>query len=473
MWCGLRAVLFLILVGTVNVSAQESATPPRPPSPKEKAQALAALTEARGVLFPLRRKNAARELLARLAPLLAEAGNSAGAQDVLTLLPASQRDTVQQQIVDAQLRSGEFAAALQTASAISTDDAQAPALLLIVQAQAKSKDLDGALRTAALIASGRIESVQALLEVAKEQKRLGKPAEATQLLRRAAAEAANLRNSEEGALECGLSVLAQIANEQERMGESAEAAKTLRLAEAAIPEANPGCTYGTFNSLKNDGQERPEPAQNQITEFREKLLPAAGLVETTEQSEEAEDSSSAEESDPDSVSTPPPPEVQQLAQDQQTALTPQQARVVLDWLRTVKPLNFRARVAIYMSQTLLAKGKTSEAEAAIHIGLEAADTVQDERMRGTLLTFVAHTRAVAKNWEGARASVEEILNAPQRTAALADIAYCAAEGGQTQLALSWATAEASPLSHASILVSVAEALLQRPQQDFSTRGVVF
>jgi hypothetical protein len=45
-----------------------------------------------------------------------------------------------------------------------------------------------------------------------------------------------------------------------------------------------------------------------------------------------------------------------------------------------------------------------------------------------------------------------------------DIAFSAAEEGRAQLALSWATAEVSPLSEARVLVSIAEALLHQPQQ---------
>ena len=55
-----RVVLFSLLVATMNASAQDSAPPPRSSSPKEKAQALAALTEARGAVFSLRRKGEAR-----------------------------------------------------------------------------------------------------------------------------------------------------------------------------------------------------------------------------------------------------------------------------------------------------------------------------------------------------------------------------------------------------------------------------
>jgi hypothetical protein len=66
-----RVFLISLLVATMNVSAQDSAPPLRSSSPKEKAQALAALTEARGARFPQRRKDEARQLLARIAPLLA------------------------------------------------------------------------------------------------------------------------------------------------------------------------------------------------------------------------------------------------------------------------------------------------------------------------------------------------------------------------------------------------------------------
>jgi len=110
-----------------------------------------------------------------------------------------------------------------------------------------------------------------------------------------------------------------------------------------------------------------------------------------------------------------------------------------------------------------------QAEEAIHIGLEVADTVQDENLRGMLVASRAHARAATKDWEGARTAVEEIANGPQRTAALVDIAFGATEEGHAQLALSWATAEASPFSEASVLVSIAEALLHQPQQTFFIR----
>ena len=457
-----RVVLFSLLVVTMNVSAQDSASPPRSSSPKEKAQALAALTEARGAVFPLRRKDDARQLLARIAPLLAVAGDTAGARDVLALLPANERDAIQLEMVAAQLRSGEFEAALETAAAISAENLQAGALLLIVQAQAKSEDLDGAMRTAALITAGRVESAQAWVEVAKEQKHAGKRGEAMQLLRRAASAAASLTNTNEGAPGCGLSVLAQIANEQESMGESTEAVKTLRLAEGRLPEADPGCRFGTTRYLQNTDKGRPEALQNEIAEFRERLVPSAGFAGNQEQNEE--DSSSFEGSAADSMLATPSIQWQQFAQNPQPTITREQARAALDSLRGVKPLYQRAQAAMGTSQLMLANGKTGEAEEAIHIGLEVADTVQDEHLRGVLLASKAHARAAAKDWEGARAAVEEIANAQQRTAALVDIAFCAAEEGHAQLALSWATAEASPLSEASDLVSIAEALLHQPQQ---------
>lgn len=462
-----RVVLISLLVAMMNVSAQDSAPPRRSSSPKEKAQALAALTEARGAVFPQSRKVEALQLLARIAPLLATAGDTAGAQDVLTLLPANERDAIQLEIVAAQLRSGAIAAALETATAISTNDTRAAALLLIVQAQANSKDVNGAMQTAGLIATGRVESAQALVEVAKEQKHGGKRGDAMQLLGRAAATAASLIDSNEGAPECGLSVLAQIANEQESMGESTEAVKTLRLAEGRAPEADPGCRFGTTRYLQNEESGRPEALQNEITQFRERLVPSNGLAENEEQNEE--DSSSTEGTEADSVLQTSLIQRQRLAQNQQPTFTREQAREVIDALRSVKPLYQRARAAMGTSQLMLANGKTGEAEEAIHIGLEVADTVQDENLRGMLLASKAHARAAAKDWEGARTAVEEIANGPQRTAALVDIAFCAAAEGQAQLALSWATAEASPFSEASVLVSIAEALLHQPQQTFFIR----
>jgi hypothetical protein len=457
-----RVVLFFLLLGTVNVSAQDSAPSPNPPTPKEKEQALAALTEARRAVFPIRRKNEARQVLVRIAPLLAAAGDTAGAQEVLTLLPANLRDPIQPEIVAAQLRNGELAAALETAAAISADNPQAAAYLLIVQDQAKSEDFEGAMRTASLIPGGRVESVQALVEVAKEQNRVGKRAESAQLLRRAAAAAANLVSSNDGTPACALSILAQIAKEQDSIGESTEAAKTLRLAEAFLPEADQGCRFETNTSLQDEDEAHPGALQNEIAQFRERLVPSTESAGTEDQNDE--DSSSSEGSVADSGSVAPLMQLQQLGQNQQPTLTREQALAALDLLRSVKPLYKRAQAAMGTTQLMLASGKTGEAEEAIHIGMEVADTVQDENLRGTLLASQAHARAAAKDWEGARASVQEIASAPQRTAALVDIAFSAAEEGHAQLALSWAAAEVSPVSEARVLVSIAEALLHQPQQ---------
>ena len=455
-----RVVLVSLLIFTMNASAQDSAPPPHAPTPKEKTQALAALAEARGALFPLRRKAEARQLFARIAPLLAAAGDSAGAQEVLALLPSSQRDAIQLEIVGTQISAGELAAALETASGISDENARAAALLLVVQAQAKSGKFDAAMRTAVMIPAGHVESVQALVEVAKEEKQAGKRSEARQLLQRATSAAAGLMNSNDGAPECGLSVLAQISDAQESLGDSVDAVKTLRLAEGRAPEADQGCKFGAMRFLQDEGQ--PEALQKEITEFRERLVPSVDAAVSEEPEEE--DSSSAEEVRVDAPAGNAFVRLRQVAQTEQSTLTPEEARAALDSLRGVKPLYQRAQAAMGISQMMMAKGRASEAEEALVIGLDGANAVQDENLRSMLLASKAHARAAAKDWEGARAVVEDITNPPQRIAALMDIAFCAAEAGRAELALSWATAEASPLSEASVLVSVAEALLHQPQQ---------
>ena len=460
-----RVVLVSLIIFTINASAQDSGPTPRAPTPKEKTQALVALEEARGALFSLRRKGEARRLLARIAPLLTVAGDTAGAQEVLALLPPSQRETTQLEIVAALISGGEHAAAFETASGISDENARAAALLLVVQAQAKSGKFDAAMRTAVMIPAGRVESVQALVEVAKEEKQAGKPSEARQLLQRAAAAAMGLMNSNEGAPDCGLSVLAQIANAQETLGDSIDAVKTLRLAEGRLPEADQGCKFGATRFLQEEGQ--PEALQKEITEFRERLLPSVDAAVNGE--EEEEDSSSAEEVQVDGPAGNAFVRLRQVAQTEQSTLTPEEARAALDSLRGVKPLYQRAQAAMGISQMMMAKGRASEAEEALVIGLDGANAVQDENLRSILLASKAHARAAAKDWEGARAVVDDITNPPQRTAALMDIAFCAAEAGRAELALSWATAEASPLSEASVLVSIAEALLHQPQQTFFIR----
>jgi len=462
--CRLHVVLFSLLVATMNLSAQDSTPPLHTPSAKEKEQALAALTAAGSILFPLKHKPEARQLIARIAPLLAAVGDIAGAQEVLMLLPAKDRDAIQPQIVAAQIRTGDVGGALQTATAIRSDDPQAAALLLVVEAQAKSGEVDAAMRTAGLIAAERVESVQALLEVVEQQKLAGKRGEATQLLRHAAAAAAGLMNSNGGEFDCGLSVLTQIANIQESLGQSAEALKTLQLAEGRVSEADAGCKLGAVRYLQDDDAGRPEGLKNEIAGFRERLDPTADSTGNEEQNEG--DSSSAEENGANATSAIQPIQLQQPSQNGQATLTREQAQAALDSLRRVRPLYLRAREAMITSQMLMAGGRTREAEEAIQVGLEVAEAVQDDNLRGMLVASKAHALAEAKDWEGACAAVGEIANGPQRTNALVDIASSAVENGHAQLALSWATEEASPLSEASVLVAIAEALLHQPQQTY-------
>lgn len=482
--CRCRTILLCLLVfsllGAGNLHARDTAAAPKEPSAQEKAQALTALTEARNALFPLRRGDEARQLFARIATLLAVAGDTAGAQEALTLLPANAKDAVRQQIVSAQLHNGDVSAALESATAIPADSAKAAALLEIVQFQAKSQDFDNALRTAALIPAEHVESVQALIDLAAEQKAAKNDGEAAQLLRRAAVAATSVTNSNAEEGECGLSLLAQVAKAQDSLGESAEAKKTLQFAQSRAPEADVGCQAAATRSLQNDAENKPTGLQSEMDQFRDSLDPSAAVASDADEEQTAEDATG----DAAAATGSSSPAVQvaarglafqtfmntsgavqmfQPASDQRPSLTREQAQSELDSLRTVKPLTLRARVAMSTSQSLQANGKTDAADEAIRIGLEAADTIQDETLRGMLLSSQARNRAAAKNWQGARATVEEITDDSQRTGALVDIAFSAAENAHAQLALSWAAAESSPLSQAQVLVAVAEALLHQPQ----------
>lgn len=483
--CRCRTILFCLLVfcllGAGNLHAQDTAAAPKEPSTQEKAQALTALTEARNALFPLRRGDEARQLFALIATLLAVAGDTAGAQEVLALLPANAKDAVQQEIIAAQLRNGNVPAALDTATAIATESTKAAALLQVVQSQAKSQDFDGALRTAALIPAGHVESVQALINVAGEQQAAKNDADAAQLLRRAAAAAASVTDSNPEDQECGLSLLAQVAKAQDSLGESAEAKKTLQFAQGRASEADVGCKAAAARSLQGDDENKPTALQSEMDQFRERLDPS-GASETVASDGDEEQTPEDSTGDAAAATGSSSPAVQVAARelafqtymngtvqmlqpsaDQRPSLTREQAQSKLDSLRTVKPLTLRARVAMSTSQSLQANGKTDDADEAIRIGLEAADTIQDETLRGMLLSSQARNRAAAKNWQGARATVEEITDDSQRTGALVDIAFSAAENAHAQLALSWAAAESSPLSEAKVLVAVAEALLHQPQ----------
>lgn len=484
--CRCRTILFCLLVfcllGVGNVYAQDTAAAPKQPSSQEKAQALTALTEARNAIFPLRRRDDARQLFARVATLLAVAGDTGGAQDVLALLPANAKDTVQQAIVAAQLRNGNVSAALEAATNITEESTKAAALLQVVQSQGKSKDFDGALRTVALIPPGQVESVQALIEVGEEQKAAKNNAEAAQLLRRAAGAAASVANSTSDDSECGLSLLAQVAKAQDSLGEPAEAKQTLQFAQGRVAEADAGCKAAATRSLQDDAENKPTALQGEMDQFRQTLDPsgASETVAAESGEEQTEEDSTGDQTVTTSSSSPAVQvstrelafqtyisgavQTFQPATAQRPSLTQEQAQSELDSLRAIRPLYQRARMAMSTSQMLQVSGKSEAADEAIRIGLAAADTMQDETARGMLLSSQARNRAAAENWQGARAIVEEITDDSQRTTALVDIAFTTAKNGQAQLALSWAAAEPSPMSEAKVLVAVAEALLNQPQQ---------
>src|SRR5262249_7553954 len=175
-------------------------------SAKETEQALAALATARNVIFPVRRGPEAIQLLSRIAPMLAIAGDASGAHEVVALLPANQRDAVQIGIVTAQIGNADLPAALQVASGISAENVRSQSLLLVVQAQAAAQDFAAAMRTGALIPTSRIEFPQALIEIAKQHRQPDQRSEALQLLSRAAAIAEALPDSNsDGSPDCGLS----------------------------------------------------------------------------------------------------------------------------------------------------------------------------------------------------------------------------------------------------------------------------
>ena len=463
-----RALLFAFFLVSTQASSQEPASPPKP-SDNEKQQAQAALNTARDALFPIRHSPEVTPLLTRIAPLLAVAGNSAGAQDVLALLPQGQRDGVQLDIIAAELRNGELQLALQTATAIPAPDAQAPALLSVVHAQASAGDSTAALQTSSLISPDRIEAVQAMVEVAKAQQAAGKSSQAAQLLRRAAAAAAVLSNSDNENSACGLSALAQVANAQQSIGESADALKTLQLAGERLPEAGSGCSAGMTRFLQDDSQ--PDGAkegalQKEVAQLRNRALPSAETEENETQVVQSVDESTSLEGV--AIVGGSGLGFQSFVQAEPAPPAAPESISPLNSLRTLKPLDRRARAAVFVSQQLTAQGKTKEAEEAIRIGLEAADLVQDDSVRSLLLSSKASARAAANDWEGARNVIEGISEPLPRTEALGDIAFRAAAAGQAQLALPWAMAESSPFSEAAVLVAIAEALLHQPYQSRTT-----
>ena len=451
-------VLLSVLFLASPLPAQDSAAPPRKPSSEEKEQALAILAEARGVLFPLRHRPESIVLLGRIAPLLASAGDSAGARDLVAALPSNQRLAVELEIVGAELRSGETSAALELAAGLPDENGKAAALLEVVQAQAAAKDFSAALRSATLIPPARVESVEALVAVAKEETQAGKSGEAAQLLERARAATDTLATPSQGEMNCGLSVLAEIASAQQELGESAEALKTLRLASERLSEADQNCRYGAISHLEDDRQ-RPEALQKETVQLLGQLVPDA-------QDKEEEDQGDLDGPPAESLKIPSEPG----SEAEPSTLSPEEARHALDGLRSVKPLPTRALAAIGTSQMLVSKGKLGEAEEALHVGLEAADTVQDDNLRGALFAARAQVRTSAKDWDGARRALEEIPDETQRTSALENVAFSATQSGQAERALSWAKDEASPLSEARVLVSIVEALLHQPHPDTQSDG---
>lgn len=461
------ALLFVFFLVSTQASAQEPASPPKP-SDNEKQQAQAALNTARDALFPLRRKPETALLLTRIAPLLAATGDFAAAQDVVALLPANQRDGVQPEIIGAQLRAGELSAALQLAAAIADQNTRAAALLQVAQAQAATKDFAGASRTAASIGAEHPEYPQALLGIASALEQAGKGVEAAQFLRQAAAAAANLDNSSDTSTGCSLALLTQVANAQKSI-EPAEALKTLRLIGEQVSDADPACRYAVTNFLPDDNSSQTtqsDPLRSEIAQLRNRAFPSEETGETEAQEvQEAEDAPAPE----NLVAVRGDPLILQgFAPSFSSPSAEQQPDPAANSLRSIRSLHQRAQAAFLFSQRLLGSGKTKEAEEAIQIGLEAGDVVQDDTVRGMLLTSKAATRAAAKDWEGARNVIEGISDPSQRTEALGDIAFRAAAAGQAQLALPWAMAETSPMSEAAVLVAIAEALLHQGHQSRTT-----
>lgn len=134
------------------------------------------------------------------------------------------------------------------------------------------------------------------------------------------------------------------------------------------------------------------------------------------------------------------------------------AKSALEILRNMKPLSRRAQFAGSVAQGLAQKGKVTEAEEALKIGMTAAETEENDGAVENLLATTVQIHAEAGEADIARAKAALIKNRENRARAVRAAAQTLATKKKEQEVLKWAAAEESPLVKANLLLGAGEGI---------------
>ncbi|HXY23281.1 MAG TPA: hypothetical protein VEI73_01415 [Candidatus Acidoferrum sp.] len=389
---------------------------------KQKERIHSIAEELRGIVAGLASEEQKNQLSSELAALFAESGDIEAARELAGSIKgdAARMDALSS-IARAQESIQDFAGALETATSISAESKRASVIVDVIGAQAGAKDFAGALQNAGKLTGEPGAYTSALVKISEAKTKANQKTEALELLAKAleSSSAVTTCNYEE-MQGCRLSLLGQIAIAQFHAGDAATAQKTLELAEQGLAQSPQEERFASIAELVSAEEEfgHPERAKELFSNMPGMAGQLGGVMATMEQVSQA-----AEKGDLAGVRTA----VENISDPQQRYFgelmltqayaSAGDAKSALDILRTLKPVSQRAQFAGSVAQELAQKGKSSEADEALKIGIAAAETEENDSLMEELLVAAVQVHAETGDANASQAKAALIKSREKRAQA--------------------------------------------------------
>jgi hypothetical protein len=436
---------------------------------KQKERMHSVAQQAREIVSTLPSEEQKNQLSGSLAAIFAVSGDLPAAREIANSIRSDNaRMEALSAIADAQAGNGDFAGALETAATIGGETTRSRAIIGVITAQAGAKDFAGALQSAGKVADQPAAYARALMEIADQQANANQKAQALALLGKALESASGVTScSYETIEDCRTSLLSEIAIAQLRAGNAKAAQETLDLAQQGLSQASQEERFVSAAEIAAAEQEmgHSERAKELLSSMRGAVGEFAETMSAMQQASEAATKGdiASLRSAVDSISNPEQRGMAQLMMAQAYAQTGD-AKSALDTLRVLKPLSQRAQFAGNVAQSLADKGKFTDAEEALKIGMSAAETEENDRAITELLNAGVQVYASAGDAEGARGKAELIKDRESRAAAARSAAKTLASKKKDAEMLKWSATETSVLVKVNILLGVAEGIASQDAQ---------
>jgi tetratricopeptide (TPR) repeat protein len=370
-------------------------------------------------------------------------------------------------IANAQASDADFAGALETSSSIGQDSKRAEAILSIISAQAGRRDFSGAAQAAAKLSYQPASYGHALLTIASGQTEAEQKPQALGTLGKALESASGITTCGLGSpLICRTELMTEIAMAQFHAGDAVAAEKTINLVQQSMAQAPQDERFLVVAQLAMAEQQlgHADRAKELLagtpgTDF----APVPSGLQAVGEAAQTGDIK-AMKGAAESISNPEQRSFAQFALAN-VYVEKGDAKGALDTLRSLKPLSRRAEFASELAKGLASKGKFSEADEALEVGMSAAEVEENETTMQELVAAGVQVRALAGDADGARTKAELIKEPEKHAEAVRNAAKALALKEKDDEVLKWSAAESSALIRANLLLGLADGIASQKPED--------